>query len=268
MPDGELDTPQPTRIQRMILLLAIRLVRRFRHKRGSVLMLTNDLCVKYGSRLDLVEAQNMIYIAKNTSIPVPKVYLAFKHEDCTYILMQRIHGQMLGTDWVYRPPASKLIIHVKLKALIDEMRKLSTKSNAICSVSGGSLYDPRLPTTTERFGPFMGVQEFHDYLRNGIKAHKIEEVVTLIDLHGQQWESPIFTHGDLSSLNILARGDDVVGIIDWETAGWFPSYWEYTTACQVNPQNSFWRDEIDNFLEAMPKALAMERLRQWYFGDF
>lgn len=39
--------------------------------------------------------------------------------------------------------------------------------------------------------------------------------------------SPIvFTHGDLSSLNILARVDDIVGIIDWETAGWYPSYWE------------------------------------------
>jgi hypothetical protein len=40
-------------------------------------MLNKDLCVKYGSRLDLVEAQTMMYIAKNTSIPVPKVYFAF-----------------------------------------------------------------------------------------------------------------------------------------------------------------------------------------------
>ena len=40
--------------------------------------------------------------------------------------------------------------------------------------------------------------------------------------------SPIvFTHGDLSSFNIVARVDGIVGIIDWETAGWYPSYWEY-----------------------------------------
>jgi len=34
----------------------------------------------------------------------------------------------------------------------------------------------------------------------------------------------VFTHGDLSSLNVLVRGDQIVGIIDWETAGWYPSY--------------------------------------------
>jgi hypothetical protein len=32
----------------------------------------------------------------------------------------------------------------------------------------------------------------------------------------------VFTHGDLSSMNILARGDNVVGIDDGETAGSIP----------------------------------------------
>ncbi|KAJ5921151.1 hypothetical protein N7466_009477 [Penicillium verhagenii] len=45
-------------------------------------------------------------------------------------------------------------------------------------------------------------------------------------------------------------------------------YWEYTTAYQVNPQNSFWVNEIDKFLQQMPEEeLAMERIRQKYFGD-
>jgi hypothetical protein len=76
-----------------------------------------------------------------------------------------------------------------------------------------------------------------------------------------------FTHGDLSSLNILARNDNAVGIINWETAIWFPPYWEYTTARQVNPENSIWREEIDKFLEPIPDAFVMEQLRQRYLGD-
>jgi RIO-like serine/threonine protein kinase len=28
-----------------------------------------------------------------------------------------------------------------------------------------------------------------------------------------------FIHGDLSSLNIIVRGDTIVGLIDWQTAG-------------------------------------------------
>lgn len=154
--------------------------------------------------------------------------------------------------------------------MISQMHKLHTESQTIGSVNGGSLFDPRMPCATGRFGPFKGVREFHDYLRNGIQAHPRhdDDVRKLIAMHGQEWESPTFTHGDLSSFNILVRGDEVVGIVDWETAGWYPSYWEYTTACQVNPRNLFWADEIDKFLEPVPEALAMERLRQQYFGDF
>jgi aminoglycoside phosphotransferase len=268
MPDTDLEVPRPNGFQKWVLLSSIRLIRRFRNRTGSVLMLTKDLCVKYGARLDLVEAQTMLYIAQNTTIPVPKVYFAFTHQGCTYIFMERIRGEMAAKNWVRRSQASKAKVHENLKRNVLELRTLSTQSSAIASVTGGSLYDPRMPGEERRFGPFQNVQEFHDWLRDGIQSHKYDDVQKLIDLHRQDWEGPTFTHGDLSSLNILVRGDDVVGIVDWETAGWYPSYWEYTTACQVNPQNSFWREEIEHFLESMPEALEMERLRQQYFGDF
>jgi aminoglycoside phosphotransferase len=269
MTDTHLNVPKPNVIQRCLLLSCINLVRRFRQRKGSVLMLTKDLCVKYGARLDLVEAQTMIYVAENTSIPVPKVYFAFTHKGCTYIFMERIQGEMAAKNWVWRSQASKSKVHENLKKMILELRNLSTQSSHIANVTGGPLYDGRLPGETERFGPFKNVQDLHDHLRNGIHDHgRNDEVNQLIDMHRQDWDGPSFTHGDLSSLNILLRGEDVVGILDWETAGWYPSYWEYTTACQVNPQNSFWRKEIEHFLEPMPEALEMERLRQKYFGDF
>lgn len=37
----------------------------------------------------------------------------------------------------------------------------------------------------------------------------------------------MFTHGDLSPRNIIVLNDKIVGIVDWEEAGWFPEYWEY-----------------------------------------
>lgn len=269
MPDTVPNVPQPTRIQKWLLLASINLLRRFRHRTGSVLMLTNDLCVKYGSRLDVVEAQTILFIAKHTKIPVPKIYFAFTHKGCTYIMMERIHGQPAVWGWVHRSEASKRKVLDCLKNMVLEMRNLVPQSNAVCSINGGSLYDPRLLSMTRRFGPFKNVREFHDHLRNGIQPHSShsDEFKQLTSLHAKEWGAPKFTHGDLSSLNILVRDDNVVGIIDWETAGWFPPYWEYTTACQVNPQNTFWRDEIEKFLEEMPEALEMDLLRQKYFGD-
>jgi aminoglycoside phosphotransferase (APT) family kinase protein len=221
-----------------------------------------------GGRLDAVETQTVLFIGKNTSIPVPKVYFAFTHEDCTYILMERIHGQMAARNWVRRSDASQSNIHNSLRKMISEIRGLVPQSNAVCSVSGGPLYDPRIPQMTRRFDPFESAREFHDYLRKGTQVWSGDsaDLLKLTSLHTQDWGAPTFTHGDLSSLNILVRGDDVVGIIDWETAGWYPPYWEYTAACQVNPQKSFWRDEIDKFLEPIPDAFEMEQLRQQYLG--
>lgn len=74
------------------------------------------------------------------------------------------------------------------------------------------------------------------------------------------WPPPVLTHMDLSGLNILLREGYVVNIIEWETAGWYPSYWEYTTAWRVNPRNVFWQEEVDKFLTPLPMELAMEQI--------
>lgn len=41
------------------------------------------------------------------------------------------------------------------------------------------------------------------------------------------------THGDLCPLNILVESEDIVhisGIVDWDTGGTYPEYWEYVNA--------------------------------------
>ncbi|KAF7714530.1 Aminoglycoside phosphotransferase [Penicillium ucsense] len=177
-------------------------------------------------------------------------------------------GEMIGSGWVRRSEDSKAELLSQLADKIREMRELRPSQDRIASVDGGSLYDCRVAGPTLRFGPFDTVQDFHRHLRQVMEfdSRLNSEIQELIKQQSNSWPLA-FTHGDLSSLNILVRGNDIVGIIDWETAGWYPSYWEYTTAYQVNPQNSFWINEIDKFLQPMPEELAMERVRQKYFGD-
>lgn len=69
-------------------------------------------------------------------------------------------------------------------------------------------------------------------------------------------------------MNILVKNDDIVGVVDWDTAGLWPEHWEYTTASNVNPFNTFWKPEISRFLEEYPDAAQMEGLRQKHFGAF
>ena len=250
--------------------VAVKLLKRIRSRKGCILVLSRRLCVKYGDRVDLSEASTIQFIAQHTSIPVPKIYCAFTHRDITYIVMEHIDGEMLTRGWVSRNNESKAKIHAQLKEFVREMRQIPPPRSGVANVDGGSLFDPRLPVPTWRFGPFTSIQAFHEFLHDGLKpGPKLPPGCNdLIAQHEGSWPPTTFTHGDLSSQNILAKGDRIVGIVDWETAGWFPSYWEYTTACQVNPQNSFWIDEIDKFLEPFLVEQAMEKIRQKYFGDF
>lgn len=209
----------------------------------------------------------MRFISEHTSIPVPKVLCAFVHSGWTYIVMERTKGDVIGRGWAKRSEESKARLLSPLKSMIIEVRELQPPENiGVASVDGGSLCDCRILGLSLRFGPFDTTQDFHRHLRMGMEldSRLDPEVQDLIKQQNHTWPLK-FTHGDLSSLNILVRGDAIVGVIDWETAGWYPSYWEYTAACKVNPQNFFWIHEIDNFLLPMPEELAMERIRPCRF---
>jgi aminoglycoside phosphotransferase len=257
-----------TRLNRFLVLAGVKLLRRFRTCWGSVLFLTPQLCVKIGERTDLSEAATMEFIRKHTSIPVPKVYCAFRRRGKTYIVMENISGMPAAASWEQLTEKSQNRLLGQLRVMINEMRRIPALTSGISNVNGGSLYDCRLHSSLDRFGPFKNTQIFHGFLRDWIEKGPIDhpDVDDMISLHKREWGEPVFTHGDLSSLNILVRGDDIVGIVDWETAGWYPPYWEYTSACQVNPRNTFWARYIDGFLEPWPEALKMERTRQQWWG--
>jgi aminoglycoside phosphotransferase (APT) family kinase protein len=212
----------------------------------------------------------MQLIAKHTSIPAPRVYCAFVHRNRTYIVMERIHGLPAAVGWVRRSEQSKAKILDQLKSMIVQMRSiLPPEGTGVAEVDRGPLFEYRLPGTTGHIGPFETVEDFHRYLRGGQEDHPqhLPEVRELISRHAEYQSTIAFTHGDLSSLKILVSGDKLVGIIDWETAGWYPSYWEYTSAWNVNPQNQFWQCEVDKFLQPLPRELEMEQIRLRYFGD-
>ncbi|KAH7065434.1 hypothetical protein B0J12DRAFT_706933 [Macrophomina phaseolina] len=225
--------PEPVKTSwlcRYTVLVLIALLKRFRRRKGNVLMLTGQLCVKCGPLVHLSEDSSMRFLAQKTSIPVPKAYCAFVWRGWTYILMERIRGDMVGQGWIKRREESRARVLAELKRLVQEMRDIPAPGPEVRSIDGGSPFDPRLPGPCLRFGPFKNIQDFHKHLRGGLESNPNLD-------------------------------PEIVGIVDWETAGWFPSYWEYTTASQVNPQNSFCRDEIDKFLDPMAKELK-------YFGDF
>jgi aminoglycoside phosphotransferase len=240
----------------------------------SRVVLVSNLCIKSTTFTSLAEAMTMEFVSEHTDVPVPKVHLAFEHKNQTYIVMERLPGQNLSVDWLQRTEESRARILNQLRVAAQQIRNIPPPGGTgVSNTCGGPICDQRLPRHA-RWGPYESVHDFHRALRNGIgidhlrEGHDWSELQRLILLHENSEKAPVFTHGDLSSFNILADGDKLTGIVDWETAGWLPSYWEYTSACDANPQNQFWMHEVDKFLLPQPDALEMEKIRKRYFGSY
>lgn len=100
-------------------------------------------------------------------------------------------------------------------------------------------------------------------------AQDLEDLKDMAVKQDGPWPPPVFTHGDLNPFNIVVRGEKVVGLIDWEFSGWYPHYWEYTSAwCGGNILRTEWRDLLHKFLDPLPEELKMEITRQKWWGEF
>jgi thiamine kinase-like enzyme len=69
-----------------------------------------------------------------------------------------------------------------------------------------------------------------------------------------------FTHADLNLRNILVKDGRISAIVDWENAGWFPEYWEYTK-CHFGVRfTKRWLKMLEDVFENKYEAeLAIER---------
>ncbi|RMZ80305.1 hypothetical protein DV738_g2804, partial [Chaetothyriales sp. CBS 135597] len=290
-----------TWFRRFWTLLAVHTTGKFyyyysRHKDNGngpcIIQISKSRIVKTGRRIHLTEGATMKYVADNTTgIPVPKVYCSFLHRKQAYIVMERIQGgEELPRAWGAMSQEARDAVLLQLRRMISELRGLAASppgvATGVQSCVGGSLYDARLSGRgNPRWGPFKTIQDFHVWLRRDYSpedlrrdrrgthlkdqdASDIEDMISRQDRDGQ-WASPVFTHCDLNPSNILVRDGKVVGIIDWEFSGWYPPYWEYTSAWFGNIIRPWWQAQLDHFLDRpCAEDFKMEQVRNTWWGEW
>lgn len=267
-----------TLFRRFLTLLALKTTARFYAYDGPCVPVSKHVMVKSGDFVHLTEAATMEFIAAKTSIPVPRVHSSFVHGNRAYIVMERIQGESLAKAWRTLSESDLESIFLQLRRMFRELRALPpSPGTGIESCVGGSLRDPRNPRSRPRFGPFRTAQDFHLWLREGLRPEEPpnrkvdqdwEDIKEMVARQDGPWPPCVFTHGDLNPFNILVRGDQVVAITDWESAGWYPHYWEYTSAWCGSLIRQSWQDTIAKSLEPYPEELRMEMIRQRWWGEF
>jgi hypothetical protein len=250
---------------------------------GKVVGVGIHFVVKYGPRINLLEGESMLFLARSVSFPVPQVYALFQNppKTVTYIIMERISGSTLASAWPLMDQASKQAVTLQLRSQIEEMRKLPSPGG-YCSVGHRELLaDPHLigSPSNPLFGPFDTESEFNEATIAIYEHERDDSSKHLINYYRRAFEDvfqshePCFSHGDLQQKNIMIRHSPAaeeearwdpnsleVMIVDWEFAGWYPSYWEYSRAVLAGRWDNDWRDWVDQFLEPFRNEYAWTML--------
>jgi hypothetical protein len=219
-------------------------------------------------------------------MPIPRLRCAFRDDrnGLTYIVMERIDRQTMSDCWSEISGKEKDGLLAHLKGIFEELRGLKKPpgreiaEGAVCAADGGKLHDHRIWNAAgeKGLGPFSNEAEFNLFLRDGVAntdsitdPEKKTEIQKLIKMHREsegRKAKTVFTHGDVSPSNILVKAGRVVGIVDWEMAGWYPWYWEYTTALNT-PYIKGWREEIGKFLDEWPREEETDNLWRRHYCD-
>ncbi|KAJ5201648.1 uncharacterized protein N7498_006311 [Penicillium cinerascens] len=160
--------------------------------------------------------------------------------------MTRVPGKELGQVYETLSIEDRTSILQELKSYLEVMRGWSNPwgGNRICSLLGTAIRSVRVPN--HLIGPFESEEEFNQYLiepswSGGFKsdlaynqaldvARGIEKIPHRI----------LFTHGDIKHHNIMVSGGRITGFLDWESAGWYPEYWDFTTALRFAREDFWW----------------------------
>ena len=207
---------------------------------SAIVPLPFGLILKWADGTSFDEARSMMAI-RDAGFPCPKVISVGEHPRPSIwspppvsILMTRIPGDTLDEVYDSLGPTERSMIFAEISTMLETMRAWTNPwGQRICSISGGPIRSIRVPN--HRVEPCESEKEFHSYLLSAASPHSFqtsEEFNTALELAKKLDDNHhriVFTHGDLATHNIMVDGGHVSGFIDWECAGWYPEYWEFTT---------------------------------------
>lgn len=239
------------------------------------------LLLKWSDGTSITEVQSMRAV-RAAGIPGPKVISYGSHPDTPHapvsILMTRLPGIELSE--VYEDEGGlddedREAITEELRVMLAAVRSWTAPTaislhKPISSIMGGPIRSIRVPKHI--MGPFENERQFTTYLLAAASAHSYkstekfeQDLATARKLLDMPPHRIVFTHGDYALHNILVHEARVTGWIDWESAGWYPEYWEFTTPLGWASSRPAWKALLlrlggDQYLSELESELGVRKL--------
>lgn len=200
------------------------------------------------------EAGNLRFLKQHTNLPVPTVMKDWSEDSRHFIVNEKLAGQTLNIAWPRLSPDERRRIAKQTADYITELRKLH--SPRIQSLTGEPVYSTFLflAGPTAPHGPFSSDQELWAELDKALvnvpkKARqRLQKMMPAATPY-------TFTHGDLTNVNIMVDQGNLTGIVDWETGGYFPVWWEFTSASVgLGQEDKEWKTLLQEYMPQFKEA--------------
>ncbi|KAL4883885.1 kinase-like domain-containing protein, partial [Aspergillus karnatakaensis] len=179
------------------------------------------------------EVTTLKFLENYPDIPAPRVLNHWVNSDKRYFVLQgRIHGETLEQAWPSLSDSQKTAIANQVVGVRNQLRFIT--STAIQTVDLSPCYPGLLFPDCNPHGPFHSDSELWDAL--SLTLHKSptnnlsERVLENLKIRLPSCEPYVLTHCDLNLGDIMVKDGNLVGILDWEFAAYYPIWYEYVSA--------------------------------------
>ena len=193
-------------------------------------------------------------------ISTPEVIHAWNEHDRSFLILRRMEGSTLRDAWAWLSLSQRRSVVETIATYCDLLAQNTSKT--LGTATGRPVLEPYLSRTDDFVG-LLTQKECERYF-----SVSSEESPTI----GEDFH---FYHPDLGPSNIMISKDGkVAGILDWESAGYYPAFW-IATKPAVSPAFNFdpeipeheeheWRKSLRDELE----GLGYPQRGEWYIKWF
>ncbi|KAL9099008.1 MAG: hypothetical protein Q9163_005428 [Psora crenata] len=180
-------------------------------------------------------------------IPTPEVIYTWAEKDRSFLIMKRMEGSTLRDAWLSLSPSQRNAITTTIASYCDVLAQ--NTSPTLRGLSGKPLHEPYLaPYRTDFCGPYTREECARHFSSPSGECPPLGEV-----FH--------FYHADLGPGNIIVSDGKVAGIIDWESAGYYPRFW-ISTKPSVSPGFDFC-PSVEGFIDGEWRRGLRIELERW-----